>query len=219
MLITYGGGSIHKNGVYAQVMQALEGRTVLEFGGIEPNPEYDTLMGAVELVRREKVDLLLAVGGGIGAGRHEVHCGGGAVCRRALEHLTKGAAVESPPCRSASVLTLPATGSESNTFAVISRRSTGQKLAFGSVHCYPKFAVLDPETTFSLPARQVANGIVDAFVHTLRAVQTFPVHAELNDPVCGVDSTDLDQKSDRGRWRSRRTTICGLRSCGRRRWL
>lgn len=180
VLITYGGGSIHKNGVYEQVMQALEGRTVLEFGGIEPNPEYDTLMGAVELARREEVDLLLAVGGGSVLDGTKFIAAAVPFVGEPWDILTKGAVVESA-VPLASVLTLPATGSEANTFAVISRRSTGQKLAFGSVHCYPKFAVLDPETTFSLPQRQVANGIVDAFVHTLEQYMTFPVHAELND--------------------------------------
>lgn len=180
VLITYGGGSIHKNGVYGQVMDALAGRTVLEFGGIEPNPEYDTLMGAVELVRREKVDLILAVGGGSVLDGTKFIAAAAPFAGEPWDILTKGAKVESAVAL-ASVLTLPATGSESNTFAVISRRSTGQKLAFGSVHCYPKFAVLDPETTFSLPSRQVANGVVDAFVHTLEQYMTFPVHAELND--------------------------------------
>lgn len=180
VLITYGGGSIHKNGVYAQVMDALAGRTVLEFGGIEPNPEYDTLMGAAELVRREQVDLVLAVGGGSVLDGTKFIAAAARFAGEPWDILTRGAKVESA-VPLASVLTLPATGSESNTFAVISRRSTGQKLAFGSVHCYPKFAVLDPETTFSLPHRQVANGIVDAFVHTLEQYMTFPVHAELND--------------------------------------
>ncbi|WP_321473255.1 iron-containing alcohol dehydrogenase [uncultured Paludibaculum sp.] len=180
VLITYGGGSIHKNGVYEQVMAALDGRAVLEFGGIEPNPEYDTLMGAVELVRREKVDLILAVGGGSVLDGTKFIAAAAPFVGEPWDILTKGAKVESA-VPLASILTLPATGSESNTFAVISRRSTGQKLAFGSVHCYPKFAVLDPETTFSLPARQVANGVVDAFVHTLEQYMTFPVHAELND--------------------------------------
>lgn len=180
VLMTYGGGSIRRNGVYDQTMAALAGRTVLEFGGIEPNPEYATLIKAVEIARREKVDILLAVGGGsvldgtkfIGAA---VPFQGDPwdICR-------KGAPVESAT-PVASILTLPATGSESNSFAVISRAETSEKLAFSTPHCYPVFAVLDPETTFSLPPRQVANGVVDAFVHTMEQYMTFPADAPLQD--------------------------------------
>jgi len=180
VLLTYGGGSIHRNGVYEQTRQALAGRTVVEFGGIEPNPEYATLMRAVELGRAEKVDLLLAVGGGsVADGTKFI----GAAIPFAGEpwdivdqHAPVSAAVPL-----AVIQTLPATGSESNSFAVISRAGTGQKLAFSSPFGYPRFAVLDPETTFSLPPRQVANGIVDAFVHTLEQYLTYPVNAPLQD--------------------------------------
>jgi NADP-dependent alcohol dehydrogenase len=161
-------------------MTALAGHTVFEFGGIEPNPQYSTLMKAVELGRREKVDLLLAVGGGsVVDGTKFI---GAAIPFEGepWDILTKGAAVKTA-VPLAAILTLPATGSESNSFAVISRAETGQKLAFSSPHSYPLFAVLDPETTFSLPPRQVANGIVDAFVHTIEQYLTFPAQAQLQD--------------------------------------
>lgn len=180
VLLTYGGGSIHRNGVYEQTMKALAGRVVVEFGGIEPNPEYKTLMKAVELGRKEKVDLLLAVGGGsVVDGTKFV---GAAIPFQGepWDILTKQAPVKSV-VPLAAILTLPATGSESNSFAVISRAETSQKLAFSSPLSYPAFAVLDPETTFSLPPRQVANGVVDAFVHTLEQYLTFPVRAHLQD--------------------------------------
>ncbi|MGD0002110.1 MAG: iron-containing alcohol dehydrogenase [Bryobacteraceae bacterium] len=180
VLLTYGGGSIHRNGVYEQTRQALAGRTVVEFGGIEPNPEYRTLMRAVELGRAEKVDLLLAVGGGsVADGTKFI----GAAIPFAGEPwaiLDQHAPVTAT-VPLAVILTLPATGSESNSFAVISRAETGQKLAFSSSFGYPRFAVLDPETTFSLPPRQVANGVVDAFVHTLEQYLTYPVNAPLQD--------------------------------------
>jgi len=180
VLVTYGGGSIKANGVYAQTMAALKDCTVVEFGGIEPNPEYATLMRAVELARAEKVDLLLAVGGGSVLDGTKFIAAAVPFEGEPWDILAKGAAVKKA-VPVASILTLPATGSESNTFAVISRRELGEKLAFGTPLCFPKFAVLDPETTFSLPAKQVANGIVDAFMHTLEQYLTFPVHAELND--------------------------------------
>lgn len=181
VLITYGGGSIKKNGVYEQVIAALGEHQWLEFGGIEPNPRYETLMRAVQTVRRENVDFLLAVGGGsvcdgtkfiAAAARFE---GGDPWNILAQQAPVKNAVPMGV------VLTLPATGSESNTFAVISRESTGDKLAFGSEYCYPQFAILDPQTTFSLPARQVANGIVDAFVHTCEQYLTYPAEAPLQD--------------------------------------
>ena len=180
ILLTYGGGSIHRNGVYAQTMRALAGRTVVEFGGIEPNPQYRTLMKAVEIGRKEKIDLLLAVGGGsVVDGTKFI---GAAIPSQGepWDILSKHTPVKSA-VPLAAILTLPATGSESNAFAVISRAETGQKLAFSSPFGYPVFAVLDPETTFSLPPRQVANGVVDAFVHTIEQYLTFPVQAHLQD--------------------------------------
>lgn len=180
VLLTYGGGSIRQNGVYDQTIQALNGRTVLEFGGIEPNPEFETLMHAVELGRQEKIDMLLAVGGGsvldgtkFIAAAIPFEGDPWDICRKSAP-VSKAVPV-------GSILTLPATGSESNPFAVISRAETSEKLAFSSDHCFPRFAVLDPETTFSLPPRQVANGVVDAFVHTMEQYLTYPANAPLQD--------------------------------------
>jgi NADP-dependent alcohol dehydrogenase len=180
VLLTYGGGSIHRNGVYEQTRQALAGRTVVEFGGIEPNPEYRTLLRAVELGRAEKVDLLLAVGGGSVADGTKFIGAAIPFAGEPWEILEQHAPVTAA-VPLAVILTLPATGSESNSFAVISRAERGQKLAFSSSFGYPRFAVLDPETTFSLPPRQVANGVVDAFVHTLEQYLTYPVNAPLQD--------------------------------------
>jgi NADP-dependent alcohol dehydrogenase len=180
VLLTYGGGSIHRNGVYEQTRKALAGHEVVEFGGIEPNPEYKTLMQAVDLGRSEKVDLLLAAGGGsVLDGTKFI---GAAIPFEGepWDILTKHAPVTSA-IPLAAILTLPATGSESNSFAVISRSETSQKLAFSSTFGYPVFSVLDPEVTFSLPPRQVANGVVDAFVHTIEQYLTFPVGAHLQD--------------------------------------
>ncbi len=180
VMITYGGGSIKANGVYQQTMDALAACEVIEFGGIEPNPEYATLMKAVKLGREEKVDLLLAVGGGSVLDGTKFIAAAIPFAGEEWDIVKQGAAVErAVPL--ATILTLPATGSESNTFAVISRRETSEKLAFSSVHSYPKFAVLDPETTFSLPEKQVANGVVDAYMHTMEQYMTFPGKAELND--------------------------------------
>lgn len=180
VLLTYGGGSIKANGVYDQVMKALSGREVLEYGGIEPNPRFETLMPAVELARREGVTFLLAVGGGSVLDGTKFIAAAVNFDGDPWDILAKGARVASAMPLGA-VLTLPATGSEMNSSAVVTRWETREKLAFSSRHVYPRFSILDPETTFSLPPRQVGNGIVDAFVHTTEQYLTYPADAPLQD--------------------------------------
>ncbi|MEZ6138963.1 MAG: iron-containing alcohol dehydrogenase [Zavarzinella sp.] len=180
VLVTYGFGSIKKNGVYNQTMQALNGFTVFEYGGIEPNPRYETLMPAVELARKEKVDFLLAVGGGSVLDGTKFIAAAIPFTGDCWDILAKAAPVEAATPLGA-ILTLPATGSEMNTFSVVSRHETQEKLAFSSPLVYPRFSVLDPETTFTLDARQIGNGVVDAFVHTVEQYLTFPANAPLQD--------------------------------------
>lgn len=180
VLVTYGGGSIKANGVYDQVMKALAGREVLEYGGIEPNPRYETLMPAVELVRKEGIDFLLAVGGGSVLDGTKFIAAAVNFEGDPWDILAKGARVASAVPLGA-VLTLPATGSEMNGNSVVTKWETREKLAFASRHVYPRFSILDPETTFSLPPRQVSNGIVDAFVHTTEQYLTYPANAPLQD--------------------------------------
>ena len=180
VLVVYGGGSIKKNGVYDQVMKALDGRTVVEFGGVEANPQYKTLMRAVKIVRSKKIEFILAVGGGSVLDGVKFIAAAARFKGEAWDILEKRIPVTDAVALGA-VLTLPATGSEMNTFAVISREETRQKLAFGAEVCYPKFAILDPETTLSLPERQVANGIVDAYVHVLEQYLTYDLDAPLQD--------------------------------------
>ena len=181
VMITYGGGSIKRNGVYDQVRQALKDRSVVEFGGIEANPDYDTLMKGVALAREEGVDFLLSLGGGS-------VLDGTKFMAAAIKYegddpwdmLVKGEAVHSALPLGA-VLTLPATGSEMNGFTVISRRALKEKRAFGNPLLYPLFSVLDPETTFTLPDRQVKNGIVDTFVHVAEQYLTVRESSPLQD--------------------------------------
>ena len=183
VLLLYGGGSIRRNGVYDQVISALTGFQVFEFGGIEPNPLYETCMKAIELVKQENIDFLLAVGGGsvldgtkfIAAGA--LYNGGDP-----WDFLSRPAEVRpNAALPVGTVLTLPATGSEMNGTTVLSRASTQEKLAFASPLLFPQFSILDPECVFSLPDRQVANGIVDAFIHAMEQYLTFPVNAPLQD--------------------------------------
>jgi NADP-dependent alcohol dehydrogenase len=209
VLMTYGGGSIRRNGVYERVKGALESRAVFEFGGIEPNPAYETLMRAVEAVKRERIDFLLAVGGGSTLDGTKFIAAAAKFAGEPWDILAKGARVEDAIPLGA-VLTLPATGSEMNAFAVVSRRATHEKLAFSTPKVYPKFSIVDPETTFSLPPRQVANGVVDAFAHVLEQYLTFPSSAPLQDryaesilltlieegPKTLADPTDYDARAN-----------------------
>ncbi|WP_019615558.1 iron-containing alcohol dehydrogenase [Psychromonas ossibalaenae] len=179
VLVLYGGGSIKNNGVYEQVQTALTDHDWDEFSGIEPNPQYDTLMKAVEKINNEGFDYLLAVGGGsVIDGTKFIAA---AACFKGNDPwdiVSKYAPVDTA-LPLGSVLTLPATGSESNGGAVITR---GQdKLGFGSPLVRPAFAVLDPTTTLSLSARQSANGVVDAFVHVMEQYLTYPVNAKVQD--------------------------------------
>ncbi|MEZ6966725.1 alcohol dehydrogenase [Aeromonas sp. S9(2024)] len=183
VLITYGGGSVVRSGLLAQIRSELAGMTLFEFGGIEPNPAYETLMGAVELARAEKVDFLLAVGGGsVLDGTKFIAAATPYDQARDPWHIleTVGSEVRSA-IPLGTVLTLPATGSEMNMGAVITRKRTGDKQHFFSPFVMPRFAVLDPVLTYTLPARQVANGVVDAFIHILEQYLTYPVNAKVQD--------------------------------------
>lgn len=181
ILLTYGGGSIFRNGVYELVKSSIKGFEVVEFGGIEPNPHYETLMKAVEVVKKENITFLLSVGGGsVLDGTKFIAA---AACFQKgdpWQILSKQLPIsEALPI--GAVLTLPATGSEMNGNSVVTRVETTEKLSFASLKVMPVFSVLDPEVIFSLPDKQVANGIVDAFVHVIEQYLTFPVNSPIQD--------------------------------------
>ncbi|MFA6016144.1 MAG: alcohol dehydrogenase [Gallionellaceae bacterium] len=180
VLITYGGGSVVKTGTLAEVKAALSGFTLFEFGGIEPNPTYEKLMQGVEFARQEKIDFLLAVGGGSVIDGTKFIAAAIPFAGIPWEILSKQAKIKTA-VPFGCVLTLPATGSEMNSGAVITRRATNDKLVFASPLVAPLFSVLDPAKTFTLPASQVANGIVDAFVHITEQYLTYPVQAKVQD--------------------------------------
>jgi NADP-dependent alcohol dehydrogenase len=181
VLMLYGGGSIKQNGVYEQVERALAGHTVLEFSGIEPNPTYETLMRAVELVKAEKIDFLLAVGGGSVIDGTKFVAAAALLDGEPWDILAVGAKVIKAALPFGSVLTLPATGSEMNSAAVVTRHATLEKRAFMSRHVYPKFSILDPTVTYTLPLRQVGNGVVDAYAHVMEQYLTYPADAPVQD--------------------------------------
>ncbi|EJG1637234.1 iron-containing alcohol dehydrogenase [Vibrio alginolyticus] len=180
VLVVYGGGSIKKNGVYDQVVEALEGHEWLEFSGVEPNPTKETLDKAVAMVKEHGVDFILAVGGG------SVIDGSKYVAAASKYDgdgwdimIGKHQVTEATPL--AAILTLPATGSESNMGAVITKKETQDKLPFMSPAVQPKFAVLDPDVMKTLPERQLINGIVDAWVHVCEQYLTLPTGAMVQD--------------------------------------
>lgn len=182
VLITYGGGSVKANGTLAEVRAALSGFAVSEFGGIEPNPCYETLMQAVAQVKAEQIDYLLAVGGG------SVIDGTKFIAAAALYGGDDPWQIVAQRCKDvtaalplSAVLTLPATGSEMNCGSVVTHKATQTKLPFAHPLLFPRFAVLDPTKTYSLPPRQISNGVVDAFVHIVEQYLTYPVNSPVQD--------------------------------------
>ncbi len=181
ILITYGGGSIKRNGVYDAVVEQLKGFEYFEFGGIEPNPHFETLMKAVELIKKEKLEFILAVGGGsVIDGSKFVALAAHFEGNDPWDILSKSAPIKSAVPLGA-VLTLAATGSEMNGNFVVTKAETREKLARGSELVYPVFSILDPEYTYTLPKRQVANGIIDSYVHTMEQYLTYKNGADLQD--------------------------------------
>ncbi len=178
ILVTFGGGSVKKNGVYDQVIAALEGFDYQEFWGIEPNPKVETLRKAIEICKRDGVTFLLAVGGGSVLDGTKLIAAASVIESDAWE-LVCNPKLYGGTLPFASVMTLPATGSEMNRGAVISNLATGEKYAF--YNTYPKFSILDPQTTFSLPPYQVACGLADTFVHVIEQYLTVTDIAPLMD--------------------------------------
>jgi NADP-dependent alcohol dehydrogenase len=181
ILLLYGGGSIKSNGIYEEVKFALTNFEVLEFGGIPANPEYEVLLDALQIIKKENITFLLAVGGGsVIDGTKFLASAAFYEGNDPWDILQKGIRTEvSLPF--GTVLTLPATGSEMNSGAVISRRGTDQKLGMGGPGLFPQFSILDPKVIQSIPKKQLANGVVDAFTHVLEQYMTYPTGASLQD--------------------------------------
>lgn len=180
ILLLYGGGSIKRNGVYEQVRSAIADFDVVEFAGIEPNPSFETLLKAVDVVKSEGITFLLPVGGG------SVIDGAKFIAAAAMFegdpwHILSKRAVIHAALPLGCVLTLPATGTESNGNSVVTRYSTQEKLSFSHDLVHPQFAILDPTVTYSLPAKQIANGVVDAYIHVMEQYLTYSVNAAVQD--------------------------------------
>lgn len=197
VLLLYGGGSIKRNGIYEEVKQALADFEVLEFGGIPANPEYHVLLEALEIIKKEQIDFLLAVGGG------SVIDGTKFLSSAALFDGDTPWDILSNRLRTevgmpfGTVLTLPATGSEMNSGAVITNKETNEKLGMGGPGLFPKFSILDPNVIKSIPKRQLANGLVDSFTHVLEQYMTYPIKALLQDRIAeGILQTIVEISPD-----------------------
>ncbi len=172
VLLVYGGGSIKKNGIYNTVTDALKAFSIVEFSGIEANPKYETLIQAVALAKSEKIDFILAIGGGSVIDGVKFIAAAINYQGNTWEMVEKGGVDIKEAIPFGTILTLPATGSEMNSGAVITNEAKQEKLVFVSPFCFPQFSILDPSVVASLPKKQIANGIVDAFVHTLEQYVT-----------------------------------------------
>lgn len=181
VLMTYGGGSIKRNGIYEQVTEALADFDVVEFGGIPSNPEYEVLLEALEVIKEEDIDFMLAVGGGsVIDGTKFLSAAAHYDGSSSWDLLSDSISVEEG-LPFGTVLTLPATASEMNSGAVVSREETKEKLAMGGPGLFPQFSVLDPTAVSTVPKRQIANGITDAFTHVMEQYMTYPAEGHLQD--------------------------------------
>lgn len=184
ILITYGGGSVKRFGTLDRVREALAGFSIGEFGGIEANPTFSTCMQAVKKIKQENYDYLLAVGGGSVIDGTKFIAAAAQFSGDPVDifgnGVGKGVSVQSA-LPIGTVLTLPATGSEMNETSVISFKSKAAKVSFSSWNVFPQFSILEPELTYTLPERQLANGITDAFIHVIEQYLTYPVGAKIQD--------------------------------------
>ncbi|MGO4771496.1 iron-containing alcohol dehydrogenase [Flavobacterium sp. W22_SRS_FK3] len=183
ILLAYGGGSIFKNGIHEQVIDNLKGFDIVEFGGIEPNPHFETLMKAVEVIKAEKIDFILAVGGGSVIDGVKFISAAVNFDGNPIDILQKRILIKENAVPFGTVLTLPATGSEMNSGSVVTIEATQEKLAFGGSAMFPKFSICDPTVIISLPKRQIQNGVVDAYTHVMEQYLTYSHEGFLQDRI------------------------------------
>jgi len=185
IMLAYGGGSIFKNGIHEQVINNLKDFEIVEFGGIEPNPHFETLMKAVAVIKEQNIDFILAVGGGSVIDGVKFISAAANFDGNPIDILQKRLLIKdlSKVIPFGTILTLPATGSEMNSGAVVTIEATQEKLAFGGSALFPKFSICDPTVIASLPKRQLQNGVVDAYTHVLEQYLTYPHEGYLQDRI------------------------------------
>ncbi|WP_414047828.1 iron-containing alcohol dehydrogenase [Macrococcus equi] len=180
ILLTYGGGSIKKSGLYDRVIKLLDGYNIYELAGIEPNPRLSTVKKGVQIVKENKIDFILAVGGGSVIDGTKLIAAVSTTDVDPWDIVTRKASVERA-IPFGTILTISATGSEMNSGSVITNWETNEKLGWGSPHVYPKFSLLNPELLFTLPQNQTANGIIDSMSHLLEQYFNEATNTEIGD--------------------------------------
>lgn len=183
ILLAYGGGSIFKNGIHQQVIDNLKGFEIVEFSGIEPNPHFETLMKAVAIIKEQKIDFILAVGGGSVIDGVKFISGAVNFDGNPIDILQKHILIKENAIPFGTILTLPATASEMNSGYVVTIKATQEKLASGGSALFPQFSICDPTVIQSLPKRQLQNGVVDAFTHVMEQYLTYPHEGYLQDRI------------------------------------
>ncbi len=185
VLLVYGGGSIKRNGLYDAVLEQLNaiGAKVSELSGVEPNPRLSTVHKGVNICKEEGIDFLLAVGGGSVIDCTKLIAAGAKYHGDAWDIVTKKV-----PAQDAlpfgTVLTLAATGSEMNSGSVITNWETKEKYGWGSPAVFPKFSILDPVNTFTVPKDQTIYGIVDMMSHVFEHYFHLTENTEFQDRMC-----------------------------------
>ncbi|WP_348823895.1 iron-containing alcohol dehydrogenase [Flavobacterium aestuarii] len=183
ILLAYGGGSIFKNGIHQQAIDNLKGFEIVEFGGIEANPHFETLMKAVEIIKEQNIDFILAVGGGSVIDGVKFISAAVRFDGDPIDILQKHILIKENVIPFGTILTLPATGSEMNSGSVVTIAATQEKLAFGGSALFPQFSICDPTVIQSLPKRQLQNGVVDAYTHVMEQYLTYPHEGYLQDRI------------------------------------
>src|SRR5574344_722385 len=223
IMLIYGGGSIKKNGVYNQVRDALRAHKFTEFSGIEANPKFETCMQAVEFAKVEKVDFLLAIGGGSTLDATKFIASAINYKGEDAYEIVKQEIQVQDLFPIGAVMTLPATGSEMNCGCVISRESTQEKFAVRNEKLFPQFSLIDPESTYTLPINQMRNGIVDTFVHVMELYATIDVNTPLQDFwALGIIKTLMQEAPiafENPKDYDTRANLCWCATCGLNYWL
>lgn len=185
VLLVYGGGSIKRSGLYDNVVQLLKeiGIELFELAGVEPNPRISTVRKGVEICKTEEIDFILAVGGGSVIDCTKAIAAGAKYEGDAWDLVIKKAfAKEALPF--GTVLTLAATGSEMNSGSVITNWETNEKYGWGSPAVFPKFSILDPVHTFTVPRDQTIYGIVDMMSHVFEHYFHLEENTLMQDRMC-----------------------------------
>ena len=185
VLLHYGGGSIKKSGLYDTVTASLanSGVEFVELGGVKPNPRLDLVHKGVALCKNEGVDLILAVGGGSVIDSAKAIAMGVYYDGDIWEVYDEGKKIEKA-LPVATILTIPAAGSESSGDTVISNEETGRKYGYGSPRLRPLLSIINPELFFTLPKEQLAYGVADMMSHVFERYFTNTTHTDLTDGLC-----------------------------------